>query len=435
MSLKNVGRLVTTRRFVPLWAAQTLGALNDNLFRYALVTLAAYEGFSILGLDSAVMAPLAATAFTLPIFLFSAVAGQLADRHDRTAIMRVTKFIEIFLMLTAAAGFILGDARLLLLALFLMGVQTAFFIPARTSAMPTLLEPGELVTANALVSGTVNVAILAGAIGGTVLVAMSWGLNAISGALIICAIIGWWAISQGPPAKPTNPLPSINWNIVSETARMLAFVWRLPGVLRPLLGVAWFWMLAAAVVTLLPVFTREVLQADQFVVALFQLLFTVGAAFGAILCGILTRGGDAIVFTLIGAIGLVAFPLDLAFYTYGYQPIAPAGGLTGVEAFLADPASVRIMIDLTGAAIAGGFFVVPLQAMVQRRATPERRGRILAASGILNGASASLGQFVLAGLALMNAPLQGAFVFVAAGSLAAAMITLSRLMARRRQTG
>lgn len=435
MSLKNVNRLVTTRRFVPLWAAQTLGALNDNLFRYALVTLAAYEGFSILGLDSAVMAPIAATAFTLPIFLFSAVAGQLADRHDRSAIMRVTKFIEIFLMLTAAAGFILGDARLLLLALFLMGVQTAFFIPARTSAMPTLLEPGELVTANALVSGTVNVAILAGAIGGTVLVAMSWGLNAISGALIICAIIGWWAIRQGPPARPTNPLPSINWNIISETARMLAFVWRLPGVLRPLLGVAWFWMLAAAVVTLLPVFTREVLQADQFVVALFQLLFTVGAAFGAILCGVLTRGGDAIVFTLIGAVGLVAFPLDLAVYTYGYHPIAPEGGLTGVEAFLADPASVRIMIDLTGAAIAGGFFVVPLQAMVQRRATPERRGRILAASGILNGASASLGQFVLAGLALMNAPLQGAFVFVAAGSLAAAMITLSRLMARRRQTG
>ncbi|MEO1038332.1 MAG: MFS transporter [Pseudomonadota bacterium] len=435
MSLKTAGALVTTRRFVPLWLAQTLGAFNDNLFRYSLVTLAAYQGFSVLGLEREVMAPIAATAFTLPIFMFSAVAGQLADRYDRTAIMRVTKFIEIFLMLIAAAGFLLGDARLLLLALFLMGVQTAFFIPARTSAMPTLLEPSELVTANALVSGTVNVAILAGAIGGTALIAMTWGLNAISGALIICAVIGWLAIRQGAPAKPSEPVDRINWNIITETARILGYVFKLQEVLRPLLGVAWFWMMAAAVVTLLPIFTRDVLHADPLVVALFQLLFTVGAAAGAILCGLLTRGGDAIVFTLIGAVGLVVFPLDLALYTFSYQPSGSETSLTGVADFIADPANRRIMIDLVCAAVAGGFFVVPLQAMIQRRATPERRGRILAGSGILNGASASLGQFVLAGLALVNAPLQGAFIFVALGSLIAAVFTLTRILARRNAPG
>lgn len=425
MSLKLTGQLVRERRFVPLWMAQTLGAFNDNLFRYALVTMAAYGAIDLYGMRPEEMAPIAATAFTLPIFLFSALAGQVSDKFDRNRIMRVTKFIEIWLMGIAAAGFILNQPGLLILTLFLMGAQSAFFIPARNSALPTLLQSHELVTANAIISGTVNIAILAGAIGGTLLVAYIRGPVAIGGILIGMAIVGWLAMRQGLPAPVSNPDMKVRWNIVAESIRIIGFAWRAQHVFRALAGVAWFWMLAATVITILPVFARQVLGVEQSVVAIFQLLFTLGAAGGALITGTLSRGGEARMFVLIGAIGLVIFPLDITYLTWGQTAGAD---LISASAFIDDPTNRRIMIDLALSAASGGMFVVPLQAMAQRRAEPEKRGRILAASGIMNGLSASLGQFVLWGLAQGNAPLQGGFIFVALGSSIAAIYTLTRLV-------
>jgi len=492
MSLKLTVQLMGQRRYVPIWAGQVLGAFNDNLFRYSLVTLAAFSGLTVFDLPREQMTPIAATVFTLPIFLFSAVAGQVADLVDRARIMRAMKFAEIFLMLGAAIGFLLSDPFILLGVLFLMGVQTAFFIPARNSAMPTLLEPSELVTANALMSGAINVAILAGAIGGTLFIGSTFGPAGIGAVLVGVAVIGWLAMRQGLPARPT-PAPDtmswniagaaiqlailaavitgvvliempwgldwiaaaavlalvafgpqllkpaekddaaisarVKWNVLQETLRMLGFVWKAKAVLRPLVGVAWFWMLSAAVITVLPVFARDVLGTDESVVAVFQLLFTIGAAGGALVCGVLNRGEDALIFTVIGAAGLVFFSADLAFYTAG---MSPSGELKNAAAFVADPANRRILIDLFGAALSGGMFVVPLQAMAQRRADPERRGRLLAASGILNGAAATLGPFILFLLARAEAPLQGAFWFVAGGSLIAGLFFTWRMTVNAR---
>ena len=277
MSLKIAARLMGQRRFVPLWAAQTLGAFNDNLFRYALVTLAAYEGLTLFDLAPEVLTPIAATAFTAPIFLFSAVAGQIADRFDRTQIMIRTKQAEIGLMLIASAGFIFDQPLLLLLALFLMGTQSAVFIPARNSALPTLLTSQELTPANALISGALNIAILAGAIGGTLLAARAMGPEIISALLVTVAVIGFLAMRPGAPAPPQAERAKINWNIVTATWRMLVDLKNAPRVLRPLLGVAWFWMMSAAVLTVLPLFARNALGADESVVAVFQVLFTIGA--------------------------------------------------------------------------------------------------------------------------------------------------------------
>lgn len=414
MSLKLAISLMGQRRFVPLWAAQTLGAFNDNLFRYALVTLAAYEGLTLWGLEPDVLTPIAATAFTLPIFLFSAVAGQVADRFDRTKIMVRTKFAEIILMGVATAGFLLDQPVLLIATLFLMGTQSAFFIPARNSALPTLLSAKELVPANGLISGALNVAILAGAIGGTLLAAAEWGPEIISVTLLIVAVIGWLAMRPGVPAAPDNPPEKINWNIVTATWSMLAGLFRAPTVLRPLLGVAWFWMIGATVITVLPLFTREVLGADQSVVAFFQLLFTVGAALGALACGSLSRDGEGLIFVLIGAAGLVIFPVDLVVQTADY---VRGDGLISASAFIGEERNWRIIADLTLSAFSAGLFVVPMHAMAQKRADPARRGRLLAASGILNGLSASIGQFVLYGLGVLDLPLSGAFLVVASGSL------------------
>lgn len=429
MSLKLTVELMGQRRYLPIWAAQVLGAFNDNLFRWSLVALATFHGLTVMDLPPEQMTPIAATVFTLPIFLFSALAGQIADRFDRTRIMRMLKLVEIGLMLAAAAGFLLGDPVLLLSVLFLMGVQTAFFIPARTSAMPTLLAPHELVTANALMAGFINVAILAGAIGGNLYIGETWGPAGIGLLLAAMAIIGWVGMFAAPPAPTSNPDLHIRWNILVETARILGFAVRAREVLRPMIGIAWFWMMSAAVVTVLPVFTEQVLGSGGLLVSIFLALFTVGAALGALVTGVLNRGKDALIFTVTGAAMLVAFPADLALHTAGRTPGAET---VGAIAFITDPANRRILIDLFGAAFGGGLFLVPLQAMVQRRADPARRGRLLAASGILNGAAATLGPFILFLLARADAPLQGAFWFVAAGSLIAGLFFLSRMFAQNR---
>lgn len=429
MSVKLAVTLMGQRRYLPMWIGQVFGAFNDNLFRWSLVVLATFQGLTVFDLPPDQMTPIAATVFTLPIFLFSALAGQVADRFDRMKIMRVLKFCEIWLMLAAGIGFVLNLPFLLLGVLFMMGVQTAFFIPARTSAMPTLLAPDELVTANAVMSGAINVAILGGAIGATLLIVQAGGPLIVAGILVAMAAAGWLGVRQGAPAPAEDPRLKISLNIVWETGRMLGYLYAAREVFRPALGVAWFWMMSAAVLTVLPLFARNALGADEGVVAVFQVLFTLGAMLGALMTGALNRGRDALIFTVIGGLGLAVFSADLAIHTLG---AAPSGALVGAAAFVTDPANLRVLIDLFGAAVSGGLFLVPLQAMTQRRADPERRGRLLAAASILNGAAATIGPFVLFLLARLGLPVQAAFWFVAAGSAAMALFFAWRMLVRNR---
>ena len=246
------------------------------------------------------------------------------------------------------------------------------------------------------------------------------------------AVLGWFAMRQQTPAPGGNPDLKVRWGVLGvvwETPRMLGFAFRAPDVLRPLLGVAWFWMLAAAVITVLPLFTRDVLGADEGVVAVFQLIFTIGAALGAVICGSLAKSGDALRFSLIGAIMLTVFPTDIALYTLGRTP---GEALISADAFLTDRANWRILFDLAASAVGGGLFLVPLQAMAQRRAKEEMRGRLLAASGVLNGLGGTLGPLVLLVIGASALPLQAAYGFVALGSLGAALFIIWRMLARRK---
>jgi MFS family permease len=428
MTTKTALALLGQRRFFPLMSAQAMGAFNDNLYRYALVNLATFQGLTVFDLPRDVMVPIAAGALTLPIFLFSAVAGQAADRWDRALIMRKAKLAEIFLMLAAAVGFLLGEALILIGVLFFMGIQSAFFGPARNSALPTLLKDQELVTGNALVQGSLNVSILAGAGLATVLVMGGDPGMMISGALVCVALAGWGVMRLNTDAPADNPDLKINWNIFTETWRMLAFAFREPRVLRPMLGVAWFWMLAAAVMTVMPLFAASVLGGDESVNFLMLVLFTLGAALGAVLCGVLRQGLDALGLSIAGAAGLTVFPLFVALWTMGWD--GDEENLIGALEFVQDPAHLAVLAALTLAAISAGLFFVPLQAMVQRRADPKLRGRTLAASGILNAATATIGQFALLGLGLTAMPLQTAFIAIAAVSAFAAAYTVWRITRR-----
>lgn len=426
MGLGITARLLVQRRFFPLMTAQAMGAFNDNLFRFALVNLATFQGLTIFGLDRELMVPIAATALTLPIFLFSAVAGQVADKYDRVFIMRRTKFVEIMLMLAAALGFFLNNGLLLVAVLFFMGMQSAFFAPARNSALPTLLQGKELVTGNALVMGTLNVAILAGAGLATIYVVREDAAQMLSLTLVGVAIAGWAIMCLNTPAPPGAKDLKIRWNIVTETVRVLGFAAKAPDVLRPLLGVAWFWMLAASVVTLMPLFTAAVLGGDETVGLALTVIFTLGAALGAVLCGVFTRGQDALIFTVLGSFGLVIFPSFVAITTLGWAEPDP-DALIDAMAFLSDSDHWPVLGALALSAVSAGMFMVPMQAMAQRRAAEELRGRLLAAGGIMNAASASLGQFTLFVIGLFSLPLQAAFGYIAAFSLLFGVIALWRM--------
>jgi acyl-[acyl-carrier-protein]-phospholipid O-acyltransferase/long-chain-fatty-acid--[acyl-carrier-protein] ligase len=463
MSANLAGELMTARRFLPMWAAQNLGAFNDNLFRYALVTLAGFSGMTVLGLDSDLMVALAASAFTLPIFLFAAIAGRLADQFDRTKLMRIAKFAEIWIMALAAIGFIAGEPLLLLVTLFFMGMQSAFFSPPRFAAIPTLLKPEELVTANALLSGALNISVLIGLILGTLMIGMDGGPTAISLILVGLAIIGWIVMRQLPSAPPpdnpqaqawlrnhlnawrypsfmpdSNHLLRLVWNLFCSPILLVLtpvriIVWELvralyglavrPRILRPVLGTAWFWMLAATLITLLARFVPQTLGGTEEVYSMLAVLFTVFGALGAAACATLNRGGTGMLFSAIGATGLAIFPALVAWLTRDYVP----GEEVGAAQFLADERNWPILAALAGAAFSSGLFVAPMQALAQRRTPPAERGRLLSGSAVLNGLAATLGQGVLAGLSFFGLPLQIAFYVIAAVS---AGIALSLILGR-----
>ena len=406
--------LMSQRRFLPVWMAQTFGAFNDNLLRWSLVVLAAYEGFTVFGLPRQEMAPIAAVVFTLPLFLFSPIAGQFVDTLDRMKVMRAMKLLEIALMSIAALGFILDQPLLLLVALFLMGVQSAFFNPARQASMPTLLTADELVTGNGLISGAVNVAILVAAILASLLVGQDNGVTVISGLLIGFAIIGWLGLMWGVEAPASAERKPVNLNIIGETWRIVRFMLQAPNVLRPMLGVAWFWTVAAALITLVPVFARDVLAGDTSVVALFQLLFTVSTALGALTAGLLDRGNEARPAVIIGALGMALCSAYLGVQTLPMQA-QPDAELMNAAQFIAEPSYWPIMAAMSASAVCGGLFLVPLQAMVQRRSDPERRGRLLAGGGMINGLGATVGPLTLVVFARLDMPMQSTFFMAAAG--------------------
>jgi MFS family permease len=427
MSAKIALNLLGQRRYLPLLVAQTLGAFNDNFFRYALITLVTYASLSVFGLDRDLMNPIAASAFTIPIFLFSAIAGRVADKFDRTRILRFTKFAEIWLMVLAAAGFIFEQPLLLLVTLFLMGMQSAFFAPAKNSALPTLLTPRELVPGNAMISGSLNMAVLIGIGLGGLLIEGPQGTLIVGAVLIGVAITGWLTMRALSPAPAENPDMPISFNFVAETYRVLKFAFKHPPVLRPLLGAAWFWMLAAAIVfSALPSFATSILGADNTVLTMLMALFTVGSAVGALLCGALSGDGESLPLSIAGAIGLLIFPADIALHTWGRPIIEDQSLLIGVAAFVSDSENWRVLFDFLMSAVSAGLFVVPLQAMAQRRAPADIRGRLMAAGGIMNAAAATLGQFALVGIVLLGLQVQAAFLLVASVSGLAAIYIFHR---------
>ncbi len=406
--------LLKTRRFLPLFLTQFLGAFNDNVLKNALVMLITFRAAEAAGMNAQVMATIAAALFIFPYFLFSATAGQLADKYDRARMARATKFAEIVFMALACVGFYMQSIYFLLFVLFCMGVQATFFGPIKYALLPQHLEENELVTGNAYIEAGTFLAILIGTISGGLLILHEAGVHLISVAIMVVAVLGYTTSRYIPDAPAPVPTLRIGWNIVRETWRIIENDRKNKRVFRCIIGISWFWLVGATFLSQFPAYAKDVLYADETVVTLFLTLFSVGIGVGSILCSKLLKGEVNSRHVPWAAVGLAVFTIDLYFASIGQMPHMGGQLMTAWE-FLGHGSSWRILIDLFGVAVSGGVYVVPLYAIMQHDSAPESRARTIATNNVIN-AIFMVGA-ALATVAMLKAEFSVPQVFLTMGAL------------------
>jgi len=381
MTERSQFHLLLERRFAPFFGVQFLGALNDNLFKQALVILLAYQTASFTAMSTDVLQNVAQALFVLPFFLFSATAGQLADKYEKSRLISITVLIELAVMAVGAAGFFLLNLELLLVALFLGGVQSALFGPVKYAILPQHLKDTELVGGNGLVETGTSLAILAGMIiGGWMVSQAEWGVAAVAAATVAISATGL-ALSRFIPLSPApEPGLKINWNPITETWRNFQFMRGNRTVFLSILGISWFWYFGATLVTQFPNLSRNILVADQHVVTLLLVVFSIGIGIGSLLCERLSGHKIEIGLVPFGSIGLTLFSLDLYFALAGHIQDGPVT----LGEFVREAGHWRILGDLLLIGMFGGFYIVPLYALIQSRGEASHRSRIIAGNNILN---------------------------------------------------
>ena len=387
--------LLGTRRFAPFFVTQFLGAFNDNLFKNALVVLLTFQAMSWTTLAPEILTNLAAGIFILPFFLFSATAGQLADRFDKARLARLVKLIEMLIMIVAALGFFMHSLAVLLGALFLLGLHSTLFGPVKYAILPQHLSEDELVGGNGLVESGTFVAILIGTLAGGLLAGAGVHPSWIALAGLLVAAAGYLA-SRGIPAAPA-PVPGlpINLNPISETWRNIGFARQNRTVFVAILGISWFWLYGALFLAQFPVYAKSVLGGDEMSVTLLLATFTVGIGLGSMLCEKLSGKHVEIGLVPLGSIGLTLFGVDLLFAS---PATLPARAPLAMTALLGAPSTWRVLFDLVGLGLFGGFFIVPLYVLIQLRSSVEHRARIIAANNILNALFMVVGALTAAAL-------------------------------------
>ncbi|MCK6386087.1 MAG: MFS transporter [Zoogloea sp.] len=388
-------RLLRERRFRPFFLTQFLGAFNDNLFKNALVVLLTFQAASWTTIAPALLANLAAGIFILPFFLFSATAGQLADKYDKARLTRLVKVLEIAIMLVALAGFVLHSLAVLLGALFLLGCHSTLFGPVKYALLPQHLHEDELVGGNALVEAGTFVAILLGTLAGGMLAAAEHGALWIAAAGLMVALAGYLTSRGVPPAPAPEPGLKVNPNPLTETWRNIGFARENQPVYLAILGISWFWLYGALFLAQFPAYAKSVIGGGEGTVTLLLATFTVGIGLGSLLCEKLSGGQIEIGLVPFGSIGLTIFGLDLAFAS---PAGLPAGAPLAVAEVLAQPGVVRVLVALLMLGVFGGFFIVPLYAMMQSRSAAAHRARVIAANNIMNALFMVAGALAAGGL-------------------------------------
>ena len=406
-------KLFKSRRFLPFFLTQFLGAFNDNLFKRALVMLVTFSLAREIGLNGQIAVTVIAGLFILPFFLFSSIAGELADRYEKAFLIRRIKFVEIILMGLTAIAFYFSSFWLLVALLFLMGTQSTFFGPLKYSIIPEHLEEGELISGNALVSAGTYIAILMGTIVGGLLILQPGGAGIISVLIVFFALLGWLASLKIPQAGSFNPKVSIDFNIVRSTHRIIASVIQERDVFLSILGVSWFWFIGATFLSQFPSYTKDVLQANEEVATLFLTVFSIGVGLGSLLCNTLLNGEIDGKYVPYGAATLSVGSICLWLASRRLAPAGMDGELFGALLFLQNPEGLFILVSLLAIAIGGGIYVVPLNAIMQSRCKPQHRARVIACSNIVNAFMMVLSAVGISILLLMGFTIPHIFLVIA----------------------
>jgi 1-acyl-sn-glycerol-3-phosphate acyltransferase len=373
--------LLTQRRFGPFFWTQFLGAFNDNLFKTALLVVLTYDALAWTTLPSALLNNLIPGLFILPYVLLSATAGQVADKVEKGRLARFVKLIEIVIMGIAAAGWLTHTLWLLIAAVVGMGIHSTLFGPVKYAYLPQHLKPEELVGGNGVIEMGTFVGILLGEVMGAVLAGRGpWGVHLVAGVTLVVAVLGL-ATSWRIPASPA-PAPDlkISVNFIAESVRNIAYSRQNRTVFLSMLGNSWFWFYGALVLSQFPLYAKDYLHGDHNVFVLLLTVFSLGIGAGSLLCEKLSGRKVEIGLVPFGAIGLSLFGIDLYFASLGYT------NTTAVDArsLLAQAGTLRILADILLLGVFGGFFIVPLFALIQTRCDPKHVSRTIAGMNILN---------------------------------------------------
>ncbi len=372
--------LMKEQRFRPFFFTQFLGAFNDNVFKTALITLATFQTATLTQMSGAKLATILPGVFILPFFIFSATAGQIADKFEKSQIIRFVKVFEIGIMLFASAGFFLHNIWLLSMALFMMGMHSALFGPVKYSYLPQHLKENELIGGNGMLEMGSFVAILLGQVLGAWLA--NAGSLAISLIVIGLAVLGYLNSRGVPHSPPSDASLRVNWNSVTGTWNNLKFAWSHQAIWITLIAISWFWFYGAVLLTQFPVFAKNVLHGDESVFILLLSIFSLGIGIGSLMCEKLAKGKVELGLIMLGAIGMAIFGFDFAHNSAVFS--AFAGMAYNYRTFLAGFLHYRLLADIALIGIFAGFYIVPLYTFIQASGLKSHQSRLIAANNILN---------------------------------------------------
>ena len=386
--LVSVAALLRQKEFLPLFATQALGAINDNLFKNALVVLALYR-LAHLG---PVLVALAGGIFLLPYAVFSATAGQLADAHEKSRLILLVKFWELGLMLLAGVGFLEDNFAVLLVVLFGLGVQATFFSPLKYGILPDFFAGDALVAGNGLIEAGTFVGILLGTVAGGLLVVLPHGEIAASLACLAVAVFGIFAALAIPQTPVAQPGLRPGWNLVSSSVSLLRLAAGRPEIWFAVLGISWFWAMGTIVLAEFPTLARDVLHGSGTVVTLMLGVFAVGVGLGSLGVARLVRDAALLHYVVACGAGVSVFTAGFSLLA-AYAPVLP-----NIPAVLSSGLGWALLADLLALAICGGGFSVPLYVLLQERAVPSHRARMVGANNIMNALASVAGAGFTAGL-------------------------------------
>lgn len=380
---QNQFELFRTRNFMPLFLTQFLGAFNDNFFKSAMVMLITYRLAEAAGYDPRILVNVAGGVFILPFFLFSATAGQLADRYERSFLIQLIKIAEIVVMAGAVAGFYLQSVSLLMVVLFLMGAQSTFFGPLKYSILPQHLHEDQLVAANGLIQMGTFLSILTGTICGGLTILRSGGIHIVSFLVIGIAAAGWLASRYIPKTVPIDPNLVPSPNFVKETAKIIAEVAPRRDIFLSILGISWFWLVGTTFLSQFPTYAKLVIGANEQVATLFLAVFSVGIGAGSMACNSLLKGEVSGRYVPWSAMGMSVASV-LLYFASVRAPLAAGTSAIGVAAFLSSAQNWGVVLCLFAISFFGGLYIVPLYALIQNRSDESQVAGVIACANVMD---------------------------------------------------